>query len=465
MAACGDDGGSNHPPDAPVGGDAPALDAPATTGSVNVKATVRSNSDSAPGTPQANVLVVALQKDGTLVGTAMTAADGTATLAGVSDGASVTAVYPDDVNGNHMLVTYAGVKIGDTLTFGDKYFTPPVQGTDGSMLVTWQPVTNATSYVIYGQCYESGRYVGNNTSVNLALYESCQSATSPFIVKAYGNDGLLASIHVASTASTPGTMLDLTAGQWVAATASNATIGISGLSAMTNDVELDYFADFHGLRDYNYRYPGIDAGAASETFTIAAADTLTGGAQLYRAGNGVQASYKQSASPIALTAPTLPWIDGLVANSKQVLWLQTSGTTYDAALLQLGWHRDMDDGKGSGSTTTVNWNWNVILPPGGTGFTIPTPPPALAAMLPDDTTRVDSDLVFIDLSSAADYDAVRALPEYRLTNIESAVRNGDEASATTSSSYEGGEGVSFARKVDKVTRLITSRLPHSATQR
>ena len=49
----------------------------------------------APDTPKGNILVVGVNADGTLAGTATTDAAGKATLT-IREGATVTAIYPED---------------------------------------------------------------------------------------------------------------------------------------------------------------------------------------------------------------------------------------------------------------------------------------------------------------------------------------------------------------------------------
>ncbi|CAN5854117.1 hypothetical protein BH11MYX2_BH11MYX2_01540 [soil metagenome] len=472
VAACGDDGGANHPPDAPIGIDAPAPDAPPATGSVNILATSRSDSGVAPGTPVQDVLVVALKKDGSLASTAMTAADGTATLTGLSDGASVTAVYPITDN-DHNLVTYVDVKIGDHLTFGDKYYAPyVVDGAEGTLAVTWQPVTDALYYRVFWQCNPSyGLYVSSGTNANLSLDSYCQTATTPLVVKAFGmNDTLLASIHLTATASTPGTTLDLTADQWVTPTPDNLPVSLAGLSAPTNDAYVGISTDFRGLSYTTSRYLIVTSGAAMTTYTVAALDAATAFAELSRDGNyGAQYSYKRGTGALVLPAPTLPWLGGLIVNATQAVWLQSSGSAYDAGVLQLNWNRQLGGGGGGGvpgANATEYFHWSVILPPNLSSFSFPTPPAALAAFLPDDSTNVSANLELIDLSSAGDYDAARALPEYRLTDLEAAVRSGDEPSGTSSTS-DGGEGFGFDRIAGRLKQQLThaAALPHVAKPR
>jgi hypothetical protein len=475
MAACGDDGGNSHPPDAPHGDSGPLgdaeIDAP-TPGSVNILATARSDSGLAPGTPVANVLVAALKKDGTLVGTAMTAADGTAKIDGITDGASVTAVYPI-ADSDHDIVTYVDVKVGDTLKFGDKYYTTSLAaGVDGTMTVTWPAVDGATMYRVWSSCdpdygqYPPFPYTG--TSLDVSFNASCQAATGPLVVKAFNGEGdEIAAIHIAAATFADDTTLDLTADQWVTPTAGNVTVGATGLSTPTNEAYLGVFEAFHGLSNTRSNYSEVDSGASTTMFTSPAADTLTAFGEFYRDGNyGEQYSYKAGATPFALSGPTLPWLGGVVVNGTQALWIQSTGTTYDAAVLSLHWNRYIPSGGKGSDGSTEYFNWNLILPPGTTSFSLPTPPAQLATYLPDDSVNVYSNLELVDLSSAADYDAARALPEYRLTNVEASVRAGDEPSVTSSVS-DGGEGVGFARKINKVQRQL-ARLgfqPHLITPR
>jgi hypothetical protein len=281
----------------------------------------------------------------------------------------------------------------------------------------------------------------------------------------------IGSIHVASAASTPDSTLDLTATPWVTETANNFTASVTGLSTLTVESDFQFVADYHGLSAYDSDYPDITSGAASSVFTASAADTGFVNLSLYRNGNwGNQSSLKRGASPLALTAPTLPWLGALVATGSQAVWLQTSGAAFDAEILRFDWRTSVLAHGGSGGNNTTYWHWNIILPPSTTSFAFPTPPPQLAAYLPSDSTDIDNiSLQFVDLSSAADYDAVRALPEYRVTDLYNAVRSGDEPSGTASSAENNR--VSLARMADRFskrlglsalrTKLLSSDLPGS----
>lgn len=431
ICACGDDGGHNTLPDAPVGSDATS-DANI-TGSVNIVAKSRAYSAATPNAPIQNVLVVALDKAGALVGSAMTDAEGKATLTGVADGGSVTAVYPNATS-VRAIVTYVSVKHGDTLTFGDSYFAATATGQEGSVAISWTAVAGVDYYRLLSPCSPTGSYyAGTTTNASIDLDPSCQTATAPIVLKAYDGEGnVISSIRLPAAPYTPGAAIALTAGQWVPGV--DFAVGITGLPSVANYVRFGVLDDYHGLSDDASHAVTLDANTSSYTFKTVDT-TATAYAQIYRNGNyGSQFSYKRGAAP-TLAVPTLPWIGGLIANASSAAWLQSTGSSYDAAVLRLRWNQDLGKFR-------QNWAWTIVLPPGLSSFAFPTPPAQLADILPDDSVYVSSDLTFVDLASVADYDAVRALPEYRVTDAPNAVVRGDEPSVT-SAVADGGEGSGF----------------------
>lgn len=437
VAGCGDDGDARHLPDAPVADDAAAIDA-APIGNVTVTAHVRC-CDVAPTTPQAGVLVVVVQADGTAGETGTTDALGKVTLANVRAGATVTAVYPDDGDQGRHVTMMAGVKPGDDLTFGQDYYEPTASGADGQIDASWTAVTDAAYYYVFAPC--EVRYVSApSTSAALAVYTSCQTPTAPVAFVAYDGAGnVLASAYLPAATYTPGSAL--VAPAWTAqAAGANFQVSISGLAPAVNDVRFTSVASYGSLRTYPaVAYPALKAGAGMASLSIPeTALSIDTSAQLHRSGTqGRQFMFKRGASPIAFTTPALPWINGIAVSpgDGRAIWLQSAGT-YDAAVLSFSWSR-------TENKATRYYDWTVILPPGVTELDLGTPPAALAPYLPTADDDLGSDLHLVDLSSVSDYDAIRALPEWRLVDVEGSVRHGDEPTAAVST-YDGGEGFGFA---------------------
>lgn len=443
LAACGDDG-NNQLADAPVAPDAQA-DAAVATGTVNILATVRC-CDLAPMTPQAGVVVVAVQPDGTVGTPATTDAEGKAVVE-IVEGAAVTAVYPEDTNNERQVTTIVGVKPGDSLTFGDNYYQPPITGgTSGQIDASWDPVAGATYYYTYTPC--GGRYTGiPATSAQLFVYDYCQTPTAPILYAAYDNTGFLASAYIPAADFTPGTSLPVPT--WTPeATTLNYPLSISGLEAAIYEVQLGAQGVYpRGIQVDHSAYVTPASGAAMADLSMPSTAPRTyANARLWRNGiDGRQQYFKTGAPPVAFAAPALPWIHGLVVDPSQgqALWLQTEGT-YDAAIARLNWSRD--DGM-----STHYFYWDVIVPPGVTSVDLGAPPTALAPYLPTADDNLGTDLELIDLASTADYDGLRGAPEWRWNGPEGAVAAGDEAAAGISS-FDGAEGFGFTRPVARVLR-------------
>ncbi len=433
LAACGDDG-ARRIADAPPASDGPLADAPPPA-MVNVTTLARSYETVPARTPHPGALVFAVGPTGGLVGTATTAADGTASVP-LPEGGSVTVVYPPVSSGDpNTVVTYAGVKPGDSLTFGD-YATSyaATTGQTGTMTISWAAVTNAVRYRLYSPCTSSYSIAGTTATINLA--PSCQADTAPIGLVAYdASDNVLASVFLPAATYTPNTALDIAAGQWVAQTAAaNYTITLTNVDAAANTVNFagyDEFA-FGEYGSFFLSYPPIMYGGAPNAGTATQAVSLVASAPRHSAAARLQHAthagllwfFKAGASPVTIDAGTIPWVDTLTVDSqaRTLAWTQTSGS-YDAAALRFSWS---------------NFNWTVILPPGVTQLDASTAPAELAPYLPtaaDGLTLNGCELV--DSASTASYDAVRALPEWRVTTTESAVRLGDEPAATLADCGEG----------------------------
>lgn len=408
------------------------------SGVVNVTTMVRC-CDVAANTPQAGVLVVAVNADGMLAGTATTDAQGQATLT-IAEGAYVTAIYPEDVNNENYIVTYAGVKPNDNLTFGDGYYTPnqTINGTAGNLTLNWSAVTGATQYQVYHPCESYGRYVGSVLTYQVPLYTYCQTATAPIAVLALdANYNPVASRYLPAANYAPAGTIDIAANDWVMQAIDNLTTSISGLPAAVYEADFDVMARYDGFSYNESDYMTPKSGSASATFTTpSTALSATVQARLYRNNYARQEHYKGGASPVVFAPPTLPWISGVIFDLEalQAIWLQTAGT-YDASYLDLDWRRTEPKGPDH------YYYWRVILPPGVTTFSVGTPPTELAPYVPTATDEsLDAELTLVDLSSAASYDAARALPEWRLAQPDQAVMAGEEPSAGITRYFDGGEG-------------------------
>lgn len=435
VTGCGDDG-VHHLADAPVAPDA-GIDAIA-TGTANVTAKIRCCAAPAGG-PQEGVRVVVVHRDHTVGATAVTDASGKASVA-VQTGDAVTAVYPEDtVSNTTKIATFVGVKPGDNLTFGDAFdYAAPMLGTPGQLNVSWPAMAGAGYYYVFTPC---GQFYGDGASLGATvnLYDYCQTPTAPMVFVAYDSAGvILASSYLPDAPFAPGTLPAIT---WTPITAPNYALSVSGLDAAISQLSFTAMVQYPSqLLVGAQANPLITAGSATANLTAPASglrnyETM----DLRRSGTqGRQHYAKSNAATAAFTAP-LPWINGIAVSpgDGQAVWLQTAGA-YDAATLHFNWNRY--DGK-----VTHFSEWSVILPPGLTALDLGTPPAELAPYLPTAVDNLGTSLVLVDLAAAANYDAIRALPEWRVMTPDTAIHAGEEA-AMGMSVFDGGEGFAAAAR-------------------
>lgn len=426
LVGCGDDGAARIP-DAPPLPDGPDV---IPSGPVNVTTLARCCIVT-PLTPQAGVVVVAVQPDGSVGDSGTSDAEGKVTLDDVQEGATIAALYPEDADNRTQLSTIGGVKPGDELTFGDNYFRPDAMGTSpGGVTLQVPALPGLSSYEVLSPC--GYFYGGASASMTVSTYEHCQTPTAPLALVAFGNDGPLASGFLPAAPFTDGAVATLS--EWVPNT--DVAISISGLDERT-------YLDLYGvaaypLMPYDFYVDG-DGEGSSYAGTVAMPATAPRTYALARLGRdglpGRQRAFRAGSSPIALTAPALPWLAGVVvsADAGQAVWLQTPGTS-DATVLRMMWYRP------GGDEGYRYYFWNAILPPGTGKLDLDVPSPALQAFLPAPGDRVYLEVSLIDLASTADYDAVRAVPEWLATDPEAAVAAGDETTAALSYTADGGEG-------------------------
>ncbi len=448
VTACGDDG-VHHLPDGPAAIDG-SVDAPVVPPADTTVTTLALCCDVAQGTPIAAVPVFVVKPDGTLGTGGMTGADGKLTLHGVVPGSAITAVYPETINHDTYLSSMLAVKPGDNLTFGDGYYTISAGGTAGAMTVSVAPLVDAAHYYIETACggttYDvpvPAVPVTANIDISVPQYDYCQTATTPLSVIATDTNGtVIDSAYFPTAAFTNGAVV--TVSTWTANTANNFTTSISGLIPEVTNTYLGAYAVSPTGQQGAAGYQPIISGAASRTVTVPTTLPRTYGyAQLDRNNLGHQFAYKAgagTATTIALTEPTLPWLDATNSSPDynvllnpvigKASWLQTDGS-YDAAVLHVQWNRT------DVSSTTHTYHWTLIVPPGQTELDFGHVPTELASYVPTSTDQLQQHGVrLIDLSSAANYDALRQLPEWQMVDPDLAVTRGDQPAAD----YSGGEG-------------------------
>lgn len=387
-----------------------------------------------PGTPHAGVLVFAVDPTGALAGTATTGADGKAAVP-LPAGGSVTVVYPAQSDLPTQVVTYAGVKPGDSLTFGDRLTSyQATTGQTGTMTITWAAVANATFYRLYSPCYASSSIAETTVTVDLAA--SCQTDTATVGLVAYdAAEQVLASVLVPAAAYTPGSTLTIAANQWVAQDpAASYAVTVTGIDAGATTADVAGVDELvpGELGPFWFSYPPrtYPADVANGTVTVStpiasAAPHPSAAVKLYHGTHaGRHWLFKAGASPVTIDDSTLPWVDTVTVDTAMhtASWALTAGS-YDAMRLRIEW---------------PSFDWIVVLPPGVTQLDASMAPPELAPYLPtqqDTISLLGCELV--DLASTASYDELRALPEWRITGPEASVRAGDEPAASLADCGEG----------------------------
>lgn len=412
----------------------PGVDAGPTVTTVSVKAVARYYEPLASQAPRAGVMIYAVSDAGALVATATTGADGQA-IVELPNGGSITAVYPKDAMSNRVaVVTYVGVKPGESLVFGDRTAAAPPTGATGQFTVQWPALAGATGYDVLSPCQNSNT---TDQVLTIGLRPDCQTPTAPLTVLAFDpNQNVIGSIYVPATAYTPGTSLTLTAAQWVTQAPTKAFgITMSGLPATVGSVDLQAEARWEGLSWSRYVGELEPTGGTVTTqlsMPGSATRTVVVPSRLRRNDYpGRQYHAKAGPAPVVIDVSKHPWVTAASASlvDHTVQWLESPGDAYDAATLLLQW-RLADD---------TRISWRIALPPDRRQFDFNAFPAELAPFRPTLATGFEIGLRLVDLASTANYDAARAVPEWRLMDPENAVRLGDEASVAAA---DGGEGFS-----------------------
>ncbi|MCE9572661.1 MAG: hypothetical protein K8W52_05850 [Deltaproteobacteria bacterium] len=441
VGACG--GGQSFPDASSI--DAVSFDGnttPDATPSGDITVTTHSRVGGGPsGTLVADVPVFTVQPDGTAGPSGTTSASGDLTLTGVKAGASVTAVYP--VNGGYQLVTVLAVKPGDHVVLGDHYLAPLGTST-GTMTVTFPTVPNAAYYYGYNRC--SSASVNDGAATSMTFATTCGNATADMSFEAY--DGKFARLGYASLHGAPytdGATAAITA--WTPATSGdNFALSITGLGAAVDVVYFSTFAQWtDGFRraqqDY-YAQPA--AGEAALMMTVpTGSDHVLAYAQLHQQTlqTGSQETYRvlaPSATSVAMTAPTLPWLGQVTINGAAQIaqWIPIGTGSYDAAVVFANWQR-FDPSNES----TTYYYWTISVPPGQTSLSWAGLPTAIADQLPTAADAVVGDMQLVDLSDAADYDALRARPEWEWSCPGCASQQGDRTEpSSVAFPFDGAEG-------------------------
>jgi hypothetical protein len=405
-AACGGGGNSTgHLPDAP-----PAPDA-AIDGNTDSPVTVTVTSGGAPS-PGVHVYFVAA--DGTLVKTADTGADGTASAV-MAAGGSVTVLDPFAVQGaravgNNTLVSFMAVKPGDHLRLSNS------ERASVSLALTAPSATDATGHNVFTTCGRgtiSAGAGGGPTASGTVELEGCHGATDIAIVAS--------KVDPTTKVSTP-----------------ISGLFHAGVSLTGGPVNLD---DSYGaLTDVSVMYTHAPAGTSPRVFhtplvahgRLGPFDVNVSGADGTLAGTVQEPAGIAASSAITATFE-LPSGEQPSGEYKVIDWgalampyaLDLSGVlvravadppSYDFASGAVVWTEAAGGAAPDSMTTLIEatrsaqsreWIWFFVAPYTGTRLAVPRLPADVA-----DWTPVAGDTAFIDhvslLKMTGGYDALRA---------------------------------------------------------
>jgi hypothetical protein len=358
------------------------------------------------GVPVPGVTVVFQDAAGTLVGTAVTGADGKASAVVVA-GSQITVVT--GTTGNRRLLTYLGVKPGDVLNVA----LPNIRAVSVTLAAS-NP--GGTPSVVAGNfdCYGNPPVSGGQTV--LALRPSC--ITGP----------VFPVLAISTAALAPITYYSFLKG--VAPAASGAT-NVAGLSAwaagtpysvnVTNAPNLPGASAHLGQIANNQSAasaaPGfvLAAGAGTASFSVAPgyADAYQGEVQFtdYPPGFLRTVSFAKRVATggamqaLDLTPGVLPQLASLTVTGTTravVTWTATSSlAATDGGAVSVTWMQPYD-----GGSEAITWTF--IVPPDALTLTLPELPAALAAFAPDPAAPVlTPSVAFVESDLLPSYDAVR----------------------------------------------------------
>jgi len=391
---------------------------------------------------QAGVTVFSTRPNDSVVDTQMSDSNGSAGLM-IYPGGSVTAVYPhmlDNASNPGMqgtdLVTFVGVKDGDTLTFGTR-FGPNTMGQTQVGTVTLNG-TNATNQdiFVYTPCQSSAVFF--QFPISLPVYNWCSASPwevvvefeqlSPTFALSYGYAA------VTLSASKTGSI------SYNSNPAHPVTAMATGLPTEVTSVNFRLTGTINpginfGNTTFSYSGSGPPMGGALTTMLnpITTGDHFLGQMTVSRLGNySATTLYDQlttSAANWPIASPSLPpYLNGSVLFSDQskAEWSiakTTEASTFDGTTVVFNWTHVTTV---NGMTMNTPYTWTFIVPPDQTSLKLPTLPAQFTASAPQPMIdNIGMRVRLIEIPTVDGYDALRAIPERNTTCPDCAVRTGE----------------------------------------
>jgi hypothetical protein len=384
------------------------------------------------GAKVGNIDIVSHLPNNMVLATATTDTSGSATIK-VYPGGSVTAVYKHTVDRGADLITWAGVKPGDTLIFGSRQFSATGQTAQslGVQTYTWPALANATQFQVVTSCGSVSVFSATATSLMASESNICHREPMDVVFRGFNGNTLVGYGFRSNVAFTSGGTVALTA--WTT-TIPTGTVNISGLPpevAMLSGEFITVIDSNPNVLTGATLYNGTPTGGAfSTTFpSMATGERTVGELFLQRQGfDGMTVfdSFSSSTLTQTVTSPTLPiWGQGFTTMSSELhkaVWflIPEANTTpnTDGQVLHMSWNHLI-------SGTSHPSQWDVIMPPGQTSLDIPPMPPALADHQPVENDFLSGSMTVFDIASVSSYDMLRTLPSANIMCLRCTVFAGD----------------------------------------
>jgi hypothetical protein len=381
-----------------------------------------------------NIDIISMLPNNTVLEMKQTDAGGNATIK-VYPGGTVTAVYKHTVDMGADLITFAGVKPGDTLTFGSRNFSTSGQANTniGTQSYSWPAFGGATFYDVFTSC-SSGFVQAPALSTAVTESSLCHKEPMDVIFMAETNTGYTAFAFRSNVAFVNGQ--NVANSGW--STLQQATVNISGLPPEITSLSGNFAVVMDGNRELNFvsSYNGTPTGGA---FTANFNHTPMGERILGRVNLGrpgfnsysVMDSFAPNTLSQTVAAPALPAPiqSNAVASSglRMATWFPVpdASSVTDGIVLRLTWNHVV-------SATNHPHQWHIIMPPTQASINLPKLPSQFTDNLPFANETLGAVVRSFDVSAISNYDAVRMTPSRNIMCIECALRGGDFTHAAVS---------------------------------
>lgn len=389
------------------------------------------------GSKVGSVDIVSNLPDNSMMAASKTDAGGSATIK-VFAGGSVTAIYHHTADLGADLITWVGVKPGDTLTFGNRNFAPSSQADPslGTQTYSWPGLAGASQYKVFTTCNNKTSALSapaGTTSVIGQEFGSCHRDPMTVLFTALDASNALIDYGVATVQKfTSGASVAVPA--WNSTATALATVNITGLPAEVASVSGNFRVVADPLTDFNpsVGYSGTVTGGAFTASNLGIAQGVglraLGAVDLSRGGTFRVIHVLDAIALDTLTqtvaAPMLPpWSQTrttATAGSRMASWLlvASAASVHKGQVLHMTWNHSV---AGAASPS----QWDVIMPPGQTSFAFPMFPVPLGDNQPAASDTLNASTRVFDIPSVTGYDMLRARSSADVMCLECSVRTGD----------------------------------------